>query len=106
MKNGQDIFINFREKASQKATTTMYLDAKGKVIPQLSTSGYLAVAIPGTVAGLDMALTQYGTMTRAKVMAPAIQLAEEGFILQQGDVDILNQGKKNLRLSLTLLLFS
>ena len=97
LKNGQDIFINFREKASQKATTTMYLDAKGKVIPQLSTSGYLAVAIPGTVAGLDMALTQYGTMTRAKVMAPAIQLAEEGFILQQGDVDILNQGSKKFK---------
>lgn len=96
-KDGKDIFINFREKAPAKATKNMYLDAKGKVISGLSTSGYLAVAVPGTVAGLDTALSQYGTMSRAKVMAKAIELAEKGFILQEGDVQILNAGSKKFQ---------
>lgn len=97
LKNGKDIFINFREKAPQKATEKMYLDSQGKVIPSLSTKGYLAVAVPGTVAGLDAALSEYGTMPREKVMANAIKLAEEGFILHQGDVDILNAGIENFK---------
>jgi gamma-glutamyltranspeptidase/glutathione hydrolase len=51
--------------------------------------GYKAVGVPGTVLGLDQALKAYGRLTRAQVMAPAIRLAREGFILTQGDVDIL-----------------
>lgn len=92
--NGKDSFLNFREKAPQAATRNMYLDKQGKVISGLSTKGYLAVAVPGTVKGLDRALSQYGTMTRVQVMAPAIQLAEQGFVLQQGDVKILSAGTK------------
>lgn len=92
--NGKDTFINFREKAPLVATKNMYLDKQGKVIARLSTEGYLAVGVPGTVAGLDKALEKYGTKTRAQVMSPAIELAEKGFVLQQGDVDILNFGKK------------
>lgn len=92
--NGKKTFINFREKAPLKASKNMYLDKQGKVISNLSKKGYLAVAVPGTVKGLEQALSEYGTMTRATVMAPAIELAEKGFILQQGDVDILNFGTK------------
>jgi gamma-glutamyltranspeptidase/glutathione hydrolase len=87
--NGKDTFINFREKAPLAATKTMYLDAGGKVIPDLSLRGYKAVAVPGTVLGLDTMLREYGTMPRERVMAPAIKLAEEGFSLAPGDVDIL-----------------
>ena len=87
--NGKDTFINFREKAPGASTETMYLDAKGDVIPNSSLEGYLAVGVPGSVLGLDTMLRRYGTMTRAQVMAPAIKLADEGFILDQGDVDIL-----------------
>ncbi len=87
--DGRDIFINFREKAPAAATETMYLDATGEVVPGLSLKGYLAVAVPGSVLGLDTMLEKYGTMDRAAVMAPAIKLAEDGFVLSQGDADIL-----------------
>lgn len=93
--NGEDIFINFREKAPLKANANMYLDEEGKVISELSTKGYLAVGIPGTVKGLEYALSQYGTLSRQQVINPAIELAEKGFVLQAGDVQILeaNQNK-------------
>jgi gamma-glutamyltranspeptidase/glutathione hydrolase len=87
--DGRAIFLNFREKAPLAATRDMYLDASGKVVPGRSTRGYLAVGVPGTVLGLDTALTRYGTMSRAQVMAPAIALAEKGFTLVQGDVDVM-----------------
>ncbi len=92
--NGFDTFINFREKAPLAAGPNMYLDKQGNVISGLSTKGYLAVGVPGTVLGLDRALSAYGTMTRFSVMAPAIELAEQGFVLQPGDVGILNSSTK------------
>ena len=87
--NGKDTFINFREKAPMAATSTMYLDASGNVIPGLSLRGYKAVGVPGSVMGFEKMLTEYGTMSRAQVMAPAIKLADEGYILQDGDVRVL-----------------
>ncbi len=72
--SGQDVFINFREKAPLKATRDMFIGR-----PEATTSGYLAVGVPGTVLGLDAALQKYGTMTRKQVMAPAIKLAREGY---------------------------
>ncbi|WP_373506187.1 gamma-glutamyltransferase [Aestuariivirga sp.] len=92
--DGRDVFLNFREKAPLVSTETMYLDAKGEVVKGLSLNGYLAVAVPGTVLGLDTLLNRYGTLPRATVMAPAIRLAEEGFALTQGDADILNGSAK------------
>ncbi len=92
--NGKNTFLNFREKAPFSSTKDMFLDKKGQVIPDLSTKGYLAVGVPGTVKGLDQALSKYGSMSREQVMAPAIKLASNGFILQSGDVDILNDGIK------------
>ncbi len=88
--SGRNVFLNFREKAPLKATPDMYLDAKGHVIPGASTRSYQAIGVPGTVMGLDAALKKYGTMTRQQVMAPAIRLAKEGFILRPGDVHILD----------------
>ena len=64
LSDGQDIFLNFRERAPAAATETMYLDAKGEVVPDLSLKGYLAVAVPGSVLGLDTMLQKYGTMPR------------------------------------------
>ena len=77
--DGRDLFINFREKAPGAATETMYLDAVGEIVPDLSLRGYKAVAVPGSVLGLDTMLAKYGTMTRDKVMAPAIRLARGRF---------------------------
>ncbi|MBI3672133.1 MAG: gamma-glutamyltransferase [Rhizobiales bacterium] len=93
--DGRDIFLNFREKAPAAATATMFLDAKGEVVPDLSLKGYLAVAVPGTVLGLDTLLQKYGTLPRQAVMAPAIKLAGEGFVLTQGDADILAGATKS-----------
>ena len=94
--NGESTFINFRETAPLASTTDMYLDERGNIIPELSTKGYLAVGVPGTVKGLNYALDKYGTLSLEKIITPAIALAEEGFVLQQGDVDIFQAGKRRL----------
>ena len=77
--DGRSTTIDFREKAPLKATPHMYLDDNGNVIPDLSLTGYLASGVPGTVAGLTMALEKYGTMSLKQVMAPAIEYARKGF---------------------------
>lgn len=92
LRDGRQTFIDFRETAPQAATANMYLDAAGNVIPALSTRGYLAVGIPGTVAGLELARAKYGTRPRAALMASAIRLARDGFVLDQGDASFLNEG--------------
>ena len=93
--DGRQSFIDFRETAPQAATATMYQDGNGNVIPGLSTRGYRAVAIPGTVAGLELARTKYGTRPRAPLMAAAIKLARNGFILDHGDAIFLNEGAED-----------
>ena len=95
--DGRKTFLDFREKAPLAASANMYLDADGKVIKGLSTHGYLAVAVPGSVAGLELARTKYGSMQRAALIAPAITLAERGFLLEQGDVDLLHTVTDDLR---------
>jgi gamma-glutamyltranspeptidase/glutathione hydrolase len=87
--DGRKTFLDFREKAPLAATANMYLNAEGNVIKGASTNGYLAVGVPGSVAGFEDARAKYGTMTRATLMAPAIKLAQQGFVLQEGDVDML-----------------
>jgi gamma-glutamyltranspeptidase/glutathione hydrolase len=96
--DGRNTFINFRETAPAAATERMYLDAQGNPIKDLNLYGYLAVGVPGTVMGLDRALLEYGRMPRAKVMAPAIRLARDGFILNRGDTDILDTKVDRLRM--------
>jgi len=88
--NGKDTFINFREKAPAAASADMYLDADGKIKPGASLHGYLAVGVPGTVAGFDHAQRKYGKLTRAQVLAPAIKLARDGYILNRADTDIID----------------
>ncbi len=92
---GKETFVDFREKAPGAATQNMYLDAKGNVVPRLSLDGYKAVGVPGSVMGFETLLKKYGTMTRAQVMAPAIKLAEEGFVLAPGDVALLSERNKD-----------
>jgi gamma-glutamyltranspeptidase/glutathione hydrolase len=95
--DGRKTFIDFRETAPLAATANMYLDAQGNVISDLSTRGYLAVAVPGTVSGLEYVREKYGTLPRATLIAPAIALAEHGFTLEQGDVDILHEATDDFR---------
>ncbi len=71
--------LDFRERAPQKATRQMYLDAQGKVRPNLSLEGHLAAGVPGTIAGLAAAHRKYGKLPWGRVVAPAIRLARDGF---------------------------
>jgi len=89
LKDGRNLFLNFREKAPAKATPTMFQDAHGNVVEGRSTDTYLGVGVPGTVMGFATALKAYGTMSLQQVIAPAIKLAREGYVLEQGDVDSL-----------------
>ena len=90
LKDSRNLFLNFREKAPAKATADMFQDASGNVVPGRSYDSYLGVGVPGSVMGLDTALAKYGTMSLKQVMAPSIKLARDGYVLQQGDVNILN----------------
>lgn len=87
--DGRKTFLDFREKAPLAATANMYLDKDGNVVKGLSTNGHLAVGVPGTVSGMEYAREKYGTKKRAELIAPSIQLAEKGFALEQGDIDML-----------------
>ncbi|MBE9034705.1 gamma-glutamyltransferase [aff. Roholtiella sp. LEGE 12411] len=80
-KTGEIKALDFRERAPLKATRNMYLDAQGKVRPNASVNGYLAVATPGTVAGLYEVHRRYGKLSWQEVVKPAIALAKDGFIL-------------------------
>jgi len=88
--DGRKTFLDFREKAPLAATANMYLDTDSEVIKGLSTSGQLAVGVPGSVSGLEFAREKYGTKSRATLIKPAIRLAQRGFRLAQGDIDILH----------------
>jgi gamma-glutamyltranspeptidase/glutathione hydrolase len=88
--DGRDGVINFRETAPRAARVDMYLDAAGNPVRDRSLYGYLAAGVPGTVMGLDRALTQYGRLGRAQVMAPAIALARDGVVLGEADAAILD----------------
>jgi len=94
-KDGRNVFLDFREKAPLKATPAMFQDAKGNLVPGLSTDTWLGVGVPGTVMGLDAALKKYGTMPLRQVIAPAIKLAKQGYVLEQGDVNILDESVKD-----------
>ena len=95
--DGRTTFIDFREKAPLAATRDMFLDKSGRLIPKASLRGHLAVAVPGSVAGLEYIGAKYGTRAREKLVAPAIALAEEGFVLGQGDVRGLREAVPDLR---------
>jgi gamma-glutamyltranspeptidase/glutathione hydrolase len=94
--DGRKTFLDFREKAPLQATANMYLDKDGNVIKGLSTYGHLAIGVPGSVSGMETARAKYGTMSRAALLAPAIRLAEKGFELQQGDVDMFRTATTDL----------
>lgn len=87
----RNLFLDFREKAPAKATPTLFQNDQGEVVDGRSTDTYLATGVPGTVMGLENARQRYGTMSRRRLMAPAIRLARQGFELQKGDVNILHE---------------
>ena len=68
--DGTTTFLDFRERAPQAATRDMYLDDAGEPVPGASTDTYLAVGVPGSVAGFETAREKYGTKPREELIAP------------------------------------
>ena len=93
LKNGKNIAIDYREKAPSKASRDMYLDANGNPQMNLSQDGHLACGVPGTVAGI-FASMKYASLPFKKLIQPAIDLAENGFVITAGMAENLNDLKK------------
>jgi gamma-glutamyltranspeptidase/glutathione hydrolase len=79
---GREISVDYREMAPAAAGRDMYLDAAGEVVPELSTVGYLASGVPGSVAGLHLAWSRFGTLPWSRLLEPAIDLARNGFVVE------------------------
>ena len=92
--NGHTAFLDFREKAPHRATRDMYLDAHGNPVPGRSTDGWLAVGVPGSVAGLETARRIWGHLSRKQDLDPAIRLARDGFVLTDGDLVIFDEARR------------
>jgi len=89
--DGRATTIDFRETAPAGATRDMFLDEEGYPDRRLSTTHHLASGVPGSPAGLLLALERYGTLDRAAVLDPAIRLAEEGFRLTRRQAGEMNR---------------
>jgi gamma-glutamyltranspeptidase/glutathione hydrolase len=95
-KDHQDLAFDFREVAPAKAFRDMYV-REGAVLPGLSTDGALAVAVPGAIKGYLELHAKYGTLPRAKVLAPAIRAARDGFFVTPKYKDMANARLECLR---------
>ena len=91
--DGHSTFIDFRERAPAAADRDMYLDADGRPTRD-SVVGYRAVGVPGTVRGFGLARGKYGTKPWAKLVAPAIRLAEEGFPVSPERAEDFRENKR------------
>ena len=80
LNGGRPAFLDYRETAPAAATADMYLDAARNVVPNRSRVGVLSAGVPGTVAGMVHAEQRFGKLGLAKVIAPAIRLAREGYV--------------------------
>ena len=85
---GTPAFLDFRERAPLSATAGMFLGPDGQVVKGRSTDTWFAVAVPGTPAGLEAARARWGNLSRAALIAPAIELAKNGFVLTDGDAPL------------------
>ena len=92
LKNGNNVAIDFREVAPGKASRDMYLDTNGNAQMQLSQDGHLAVGIPGSVAGMFAAM-KYAKLPFQKLIQPAIDLAEKGYVISDAEARSFNSAK-------------
>lgn len=95
-KSGEVIAIDYREKAPSAAYETMFQNEQGEAVSQLSRFTHNASGVPGTVAGLALALEKYGTLSLAEALAPAIRLAEEGFVVPSRFVEGIKATRERL----------
>jgi gamma-glutamyltranspeptidase / glutathione hydrolase len=96
LSDGTTTTLDFREKAPAAATTNMYLDGDGNVIPGLSQAGHLASGVPGSVDGMVQAHQKFGSLPWAELIQPAIDLAHNGFPLSEREANSFNVMKEDL----------
>ncbi len=94
---GEVVAIDYREKAPAAASRDMFLDPDGNVDSDLSRYSHKAAGVPGTVAGLVLALEKYGTLSLADALAPAIRLANEGFVIPSRFSEGIRERAERLR---------
>jgi gamma-glutamyltranspeptidase/glutathione hydrolase len=105
LKNGKNITIDYREKAPAKASRDMYLDTNGNAQLNLSQDGHLAAGVPGAVAGI-FASYKYGSLPFTTLIQPAIELAENGFVITASEAASFNNLKETfIRLNTSLPVF-
>jgi len=95
--DGKATFFDYREMAPGTATRNMYLKADGTLDNDAATIGYRSVAVPGTVAGLALALKTYGKLKLREVMEPAIRYAQEGIPVTEKLAREFNQERSDLQ---------
>jgi gamma-glutamyltranspeptidase/glutathione hydrolase len=96
-KSGETVAIDYREKAPAGASRDMFLDAAGNADSDLSQKSALAIGVPGTVAGLALALERYGTISLDRAIAPALALAEGGIVVTPGLSESLKANEEELK---------
>lgn len=96
LSNGQLVSIDYREKAPGNASRDMYIDKDGTARTDKSQDGHLASGVPGTVSGLFTS-HQYGKLPFAKLVQPAIDLAEKGFVITDREARSLNNLQADLK---------
>lgn len=94
--NGEEVAIDYREKAPGAAHRDMYIDSTGEARTDLSQDGHLASGVPGTVAGLFKS-SQYGKLPFSELIQPAIELAENGFAITAREARSLNNLQDELK---------
>lgn len=96
LSDGKLVTIDYREKAPGRGGRDMYIDSSGAARSDWSQDGHLAAGVPGTVAGL-FAASKYGKLSFAELIAPAIELAENGFVLLESEAGSLNYLQEDLK---------
>ncbi|WP_407177807.1 gamma-glutamyltransferase [Bradyrhizobium sp. STM 3562] len=96
--SNEDVAIDYRESAPNAATSEMFLGPDGKPDPAKSRDSALGIGVPGTVAGLSLALDKYGSgkFSLADLLQPAIALARDGIIVTDDLADTLPQWYRRL----------
>lgn len=94
--SGQNIALDFREMAPHHASRNMFLDENDNIIAGKSLYSHDAIGVPGTVAGLEYALKKWGSLPLSEVIAPAIQLAENGIPVSHSLAKMLNAAQEKL----------
>jgi gamma-glutamyltranspeptidase/glutathione hydrolase len=95
---GEDVAIDYRETAAAATTAEIFLGSDGRPDAAKSRDSALGIGVPGTVAGLALALEKYGSgkFTLAELLQPAIELAREGFVVTDNFADTLPQWHKRI----------